>query len=177
MRPIGHVGGALVMTAIVVTMLDDAAVLWFTAVTVLASVLPDIDLYLPYVSHQGVIHTYPVMFLVSITGGVVATGVAAAFSGGGNTGSERVSENPMLTFVLATGAMILGTFTHITLDAVAYRETFTGPPVEPLWPLTGWVPRINIFPPHAPMWNYGFFIVGVVLWLVAAGVARRRLQP
>ena len=174
MRPIGHAGGALVLTAIVIWALDEPAGLWFTAVAVLASLLPDIDLYLPYFLHQGVIHTYPVMFLVSIAGGLVAAGVAAAGPSRGNTDSGTVSTSPTRAFTLTAGAMVLGTFSHVTLDIVAYRESFTGKPVEPLWPFTDWVPRINVFPPDAPTWNYGFLALGVALCLVVFGAKRRR---
>lgn len=174
MTPIGHIGGALVLIAIVLLTLDDTAVLWFSAVAVSASVLPDIDLYLPYFPHQGVIHTYPAMFLVSIAVGFLAASVAAVLSDDGNADLENTLEDPRRTFVLTTGAMILGTFTHVTLDAVAYRESFTSMPVEPLWPFTNWVPRINIFPPQAPVWNYGFLVLGVAMWLIVVGTTQRR---
>lgn len=174
MRPIGHVGFALIPAAIVVLTLDEPAVLWFTAVAVPASLLPDVDLYLPYFLHQGVVHTYSVMFLASIGSGIVAAGVAAAVSGRGDSDSERIRKSPTGAFVLTLGAMVLGTFSHVTLNVVAYRESFTSKPVEPFWPFTDWVPRINVVPPDAPAWNYGFLVLGVALWLVVFGLKRRR---
>lgn len=174
MRPIGHIGFALILTAIVVSTLDEPAVLWFTAVAVPASVLPDIDLYLRQFLHQGVIHTYSVLFFVSVTGGLVTAGVAAAIADRGHSDPANISKSPKKAFVLTTGAMVLGTFSHVTLDVVAYRESFTSKPVEPLWPFTDWVPRINVFPPHASAWNYGFLILGVALILVVFGAKRWR---
>jgi hypothetical protein len=173
-RPVGHVGGALILIAIVSLTLDESQALWFTAISVPASLLPDVDLYLPYFPHQGVVHTYSVMFLVSIAGGFLAAGVVATLSDDRRAVSEHVVEDPKWAFTLTVGAMILGTFTHVTLDILAYRESFTGLPVEPLWPFTDWVPRIEIFPPRAPLWNYGFLIVGIVLWLSVVGMKRRR---
>lgn len=172
MRPIGHIGGAFVLTAIVISTLDDSAVLWFTAVAVAGSLFPDIDFYLPHFLHQGVIHTYSVMLLVSVASGLLAAGVAAMISGREDSVSEMRAAHARGVFILTTGAMVLGTFSHITLDAVAYRESFTSLPVEPLWPLTDWVPRINLFPPHTPAWNYGFLIIGAALWLIVFWVKR-----
>lgn len=181
MRPIGHAGFGLVLTAIVVSTMDEPAILWFTAVAVPASVLPDVDLLLPMFLHQGVIHTYPVMLLASVAVGLVAAGAVAAIarrknSDGRNAsrGPKRISRSPMRAFGLTTGAMVLGTFSHVTSDVVAYRESFTSKPVEPLWPFTDWVPRINVFPPDAPAWNYGFLFLGVALWLAVLATERRR---
>ena len=176
MRPIGHLGGALALTAIVMWSLDVSDVPWFTAVVVPASLLPDIDRTFPYVYHQGVVHTYPVMLLVSVAVGLVAAAVAVVSlpPDRASRASERMITSAGEAFVLTTGAMLLGTFSHVTLDLVAYRETFTRPPVEPLWPFTDWVPRINVFPPEATVWNYGFLVLGVALWLVVFEVKRPR---
>ena len=175
MRTIGHVGSALVPAAVVVSTLDEPSALWFTAILVPASLLPDVDLYLPHVLHQGVVHTYPLMFLVSVTVGLVVAGAATGLSGVRDPDSEKISENPIRAFGLTAGALTLGTFTHLTVDLVAYRETYTSPPVEPLWPFTDWVPRINVFPPNATAWNYGVLVLGVALWAVAfVRVTRRR---
>ena len=176
MRHIGHVGGALVLITIAVSTLDEPAAFRFTAIAVLASLLPDIDKHLPYVLHQGVIHTYSIMFFVSIVSGLIAAGVAAAITSREYFGIEKILKSPKKAFVLTTSAMILGTFSHVTLDVVAYRESFTSMPVEPLWPFTDWVPRINVFPPHAPMWNYGFLLVGIILWLVVFWAKRWRRE-
>lgn len=174
MQSIGHVGGGLVLTAIVLLTSDDAPPLWFTAVAIPASVLPDIDLYLPVFVHQGVVHTYSVLVLVSIAGGLLAASVATAWSADAPPAAGHVLENPRRTFVLTTAAMITGTFSHVTLDMVAYRESFTSMPVEPLWPFTDWVPRVNIIPPHAPLWNYGLFALGVAMWVTVVGATRTR---
>lgn len=173
MQLIGHVGFALALAAIVVSTLDEADGLWFAGIVVPASVLPDLDHHAPYVLHQGIVHTYSVMFLVSVAVGLIAAGVAAAVSHEGDPGSGLTPARPRGAFVLTTGAMLLGTFSHVTLDVLAYRETFTGPPVEPLWPFTDWVPRINLFAPHAPRWNYVFLVLGVALMMGAFGVSRR----
>lgn len=173
MNHMGHVGGALILTAIVVSTLDELAVMWFTGVAVAASLLPDIDLHLPYFLHQGVIHTYPVMALVSVAVGLAAAGVAAATSGRGNSDRGDPLSDPKRAFSLVTGAMILGTFSHVTLDLVTYKETFYSKPVEPLWPFTDWVPRINVFPHNPLARNYAFLAIGVVLW-VAVVVTKRR---
>lgn len=173
MRPIGHVGGGLVLTAVGMWTLDEPYLLWFTAVTVAGSLLPDVDLYLPMVLHQGIVHTYSVMFLVSIAGGLVAAGVATAYASRPNAPTRKRSKSPKRVFVRTSGAMTLGTFGHVTLDVVAYRESFASTPVEPLWPFTDWVPRINVFPPNAPAWNYGFLLFGIALWLVVFGANRR----
>ena len=174
MKHIGHLGGALALTAIVIWTLDESDGLWFTAVVVPASLFPDVDYHLPYVYHQGVVHTYPVMLLVSVAVGLLAAGVAESLPDRANSNSDMTPTRPRGAFVLTTGAMLLGTFSHVTLDVVAYRESFTSLPVEPLWPFTDWVPRINVFPPHAPAWNYGFLVLGVVLWLIVFWAKRRR---
>ena len=170
MNFVGHVGGALVLISLVLSMLDEPAALWFLAVSVPTSLLPDIDLYLPYFPHQGVVHTYPVMLLVSVAGGLIAVGLFAAIGGVREGDSDGRSIDLIEPFELTTGALVLGTFTHITLDVVAYQESFTTRPVEPLWPFTDWVPRINVFPPEAVLWNYGFLALGVGTWIVVYAV-------
>lgn len=164
MQPSGHVGGALVLVAVAVAVLGDRDAIRVTAIALVASLVPDLDLLLPYVRHQGLLHTYPFMLLVSVGAGTVAA--LYRFAAGHLTSGDGF---PSLwrALWLTAGAFVLGSYSHVTLDLIAYRETFVHPPVEPLWPFTDWVPRVNVFAPNSRLWNTGLLVVGVVAWLTA----------
>ena len=166
MRPSGHIGIGLVLIAVVIFRLDDSTALRFTALAVPASLLPDVDVFLP-VPHQGVLHTYPVMFLVSVVGGILIAGSNAVLGRIRDAEDDAGGVTPGEAFTLSAGAFLLGTVGHITLDLVSYRESLHGRPVEPLWPFTEWVPQVNLFPADPLLWNLGFLGLGVAAWVAA----------
>lgn len=156
----------MVLIAVVIFWLDDSTALKFTALAVPASLLPDVDVFLP-VPHQGVLHTYPVMLLVSVVVGMLTAGSNAVLGRRRDAEDDVVGVTPGEAFMLSASALLLGTVGHITLDLVSYRETLHGRPVEPLWPLTDWVPQVNLFPANPLLWNLGFLGVGVAAWVAA----------
>lgn len=171
MQPSGHVGGALVLLAVAMWRLDEPVALGFTAVGLPASLLPDVDAFLPYVVHQGKVHTYAVMFLASVGVGLLSAALYAAVTGAADLEPEDRSVTPERAFALATLALLVGTFTHVTLDVIAYPETLFAPPVEPFWPFTDRVPRVDLFRPNSVV-NSLLLALGLGAWLAVYATKR-----
>jgi MFS family permease len=113
---------------------DRRAAATFVGLAVIASLLPDIDLWLTELfpaefHHHGVTHTVVFAVLASVVGGALVAWLLAGPIDDW-TDSERFDWRSL--FVLSTGAFLAGNRSHIVADVLSAPDTST--PIEPFWP-------------------------------------------
>ena len=72
MYPIGHFGMALLFAAPVAAVLHPRTQTGFTVYTLIAAWTPDLDMYIPGLTHAGITHTVTFAVIAGITGGILA---------------------------------------------------------------------------------------------------------
>ncbi|WP_158055797.1 metal-dependent hydrolase [Halorussus halophilus] len=146
---LGHYGVALLLYAPVggwllttgnpsLAILGGAAVLWLTMV-------PDLDVRVPFVSHRGPTHTLP------FVGGVAAL----VWFGGTAAGLGSVALGPTDVRTFAAGVVALSLSAHLLADVL------TPMGVAVLWPLSGERYSLSVAPADSTLANYSLFALGV----------------
>jgi len=178
----GHLAFGLLFALPAWHVLDDRASIGFIALTVVAALLPDIDLWLQTLfpsefHHHGVTHT--VLFAVgaSLVGGTVVAGLLRQrvddWIDDEHVGTRRL-------FRIAAVAVLAGTLSHVFADILSAPDIST--PIEPFWPFFAMPWTIDLVWYNAVWINYGFFAVMVVTHVVVAYLTtpvdrRHRLRP
>jgi len=154
----------------------------FVALAVVASLVPDIDLWLVaafpnQVHHHGVTHTILFVTCASIAGAAV---VAVVFADrlDGWVVTERVDRKRAFLFSLL--AFLAGSLNHVFADMLSAPDIST--PIEPLWPLVDGSWGIDLVWYNAWWINVGFLAAMVVAHIIAAysmtpPARRRQLNP
>lgn len=131
----GHIAFGLLFALPAWFVWDDRASVGFIALAVVASLFPDIDLWLSNwfpgaVHHHGVTHT---VLFVTITSLVVGAVIAGSFSRRIEDwiGSERFDRSRL--FVFSTVGLLAGGLSHLTADILSAPDIST--PIEPFWPV------------------------------------------
>ena len=147
---------------------NDRRSIGFVTLAVVASLVPDLDLWLVAVfpnaiHHHGVTHTVLFVLGTSAVGAALMTG---AFSDRIDkwVATERV--DPGQVFSLAFFALLAGGLSHVFADMLSAPDIST--PIEPLWPLVNGSWGIDVVWYNAWWINFGFLAVMVVAHVVAA---------
>jgi len=131
-------------------------VLIFLGFVLPAAMVPDIDLYVPWLAHHGPTHSILFAVAVGIVGGAVTTLVTMWWSGRAGRSEEF---RPML-YAFSTGALLVGGLSHVFMDMLSNSQA--GQPVNPFWPFFG--KPFHLYVIHhfsAPIWN-GFLLLGAL---------------
>jgi hypothetical protein len=177
----GHLAFGLLFALPAWWVLDDRASVGFVALTAVAALLPDIDLWLAMVfpaqvHHHGVTHTVLFAGGASLVGGAVVAGLLCrqvdSWIG------ERVGARAL--FISAAVAVFAGTLSHLSADMLSAPDIST--PIEPFWPLFAKPWSVDLVWYNATWINYGFFAVMVTVHVVVAYLTtptarRHRLNP
>jgi hypothetical protein len=121
-----------------------------------AAMVPDVDLYVPWLAHHGPTHTILFVVAVGIVGGAVTTLVATWWSGWSG-GSEAF--RPTL-YAFSTMAFLVGGLSHVFIDLLSNSQA--GQPLNPFWPF--FEKPFHLYAIHhfsAPIWN-GFLLLGAI---------------
>lgn len=176
MYPIGHLAIGLLLSAPFVLALPPRTGTRFTVFALVASVVPDLDVFLPYVHHHGVTHTFGFALALGAGGLLLFVGASALLSAVG-VGSTVLFRR---VFVYYSFALALGTVGHVLADSLMLLTTTQ--PVSPLWPVSGIAVQTETLHYGNTGRNLGLFGVGLGAHAVAvsSSVGRngvRWLQP
>lgn len=161
---------------------NDRASVAFIALAVVASLLPDIDLWLvelfpDEIHHHGVTHTVLFVTVASVVGAAV---VAGLFTGWIDEwiDSERFDRSHL--FVFSFWGLLAGSLSHVFADMLSAPDIST--PIEPLWPVVDGSWGIDLVWYNAGWINVGFLTVMVgthvaVAYLTTPAERRRWLLP
>ena len=140
----------------------------FIAVTAVAALFPDIDLWLSrlfpgVVHHHGVFHTVVFVALVSVVAGeLVSTTLVRPIDRW--VGFDRFDVGSLFTF--AAGAVFLGGISHLFADSLSAPDIASS--IEPFWPFFDKPWSLDLIWYNSPWWNVGLLIVAVLAHLVLA---------
>lgn len=164
----GHIAFGLLFSLPAWLLWDDRASVGFIALAVVASLLPDIDLWLSRwfpdaVHHHGVTHTVLFVTIASLVVGAVLTGVFRSRIDDW-VGSERFDTASL--FVFTTAGFLAGGLSHLLADILSAPDIST--PIEPFWPVYARPLGIDLVWYNAAWINVGFLSVMVVTHVALA---------
>ncbi|HMB50905.1 MAG TPA: metal-dependent hydrolase [Natronoarchaeum rubrum] len=170
MYPIGHLGVALVLSAPFVAVLRPRIATRFTVLALLASTIPDLDLFVPGVAHHGVTHTLGFAVAVGLVG--LASLACASTLTSTNNSVSNLSVPP--TAVYYAFALSLGVFGHVVGDVLMLLPATQ--PVSPLWPISHAPLRVETLHYGNTVRNLGTFCAGLGAHVVAVGWSGRGVR-
>ncbi|WP_247729274.1 metal-dependent hydrolase [Halovivax limisalsi] len=178
----GHVAFGLLFALPAWFVWDDRASVAFVGLAVVASLVPDIDLWLRRVfpgaiHHHGVTHTVLFVTVASLVVGAVLTGLLGEQVDDW-IGGEQFDASSL--FVFSTLGFLAGGLSHLVADILSAPDIST--PIEPLWPVVSEPVGIDLIWYNAAWINVGFLSVMVGVHIVLASVTtpvdhRYRLRP
>ncbi len=160
---VGHLGMALVWLAPAWFVIDrPKTAATFVGVGFWFGLLPDIDLYLrrafPTVKHHGVIHTVLAVTLIAAVLGPLVGWILKSALDDSEWFSEDAEEHALsLGFVMVWVAGL----SHIFADMLSAPDIAEA--IEPFWPLYSQVVAFDVVWYTANWFNWGLFLVGIVL--------------
>lgn len=172
--PLGHLGMALLFAAPVAVLLDRKTATGFSLFVLVTALLPDVDTYVPFLTHHGATHTIAFAVVAGPVGGLlIAGGLVALRAATDSAALRRLS--PTRVFLLGGLAVSVGALSHVVSDLLVVL-----PGTEPIplfWPVVGEKYEIAVVHLGGPVRNAGLFVGGllahmVVSWRVANGGAR-----
>jgi hypothetical protein len=164
----GHIAFGLLFAVPAWFLWDDRASVVFIGLAVVASLLPDIDLWLSRwfpdaVHHHGVTHT---VLFVTVSSVVVGGVLAGLFSSQIDDwiGSEQFDTRSL--FIFLTVGFLAGGLSHVFADILSAPDLSTA--IEPFWPVYNQPLGIDLVWYNAAWINVGFLSVMVVTHVVLA---------
>jgi len=156
---LGHLAIGLLCTVPAWVYWKEEVAFTFVAVVLSTVVIPDIDLYLPWVSHHGPTHTVLFVGIVAIAGGAVFERFAPRFLRDELRDDLRRAV-PLGLFGFAAGALLVGGASHVFVDSLSTSPA--GQPITPLWPLVETTSSVHVLRRFsAPIWNGIPFALGL----------------
>lgn len=178
----GHIAFGLLFALLAWFLWDDRASIGFIGLGVIASLFPDIDLWLSrwfpdVVHHHGLTHTVLFVTVVSVVVGAVLAGLFSSQIDDW-VGSEKFDTSSL--FVFSTMGFLAGGLSHLFADILSAPDIST--PIEPFWPLFTQPVGIDLVWYNAAWINVGFLSVMVVTHIALAYLTtpanhRYRLLP
>lgn len=169
---LGHLASVLLATVPVWVRWRDRPALSFIGLALVAALVPDIDMYLPWVTHHGVTHTLLFVGTVALAGAAVAAVAApkrfARWSPGEPT---RATHRTLFGFVFA--ALLLGGSVHLLMDMLSTAASQRA--IHPFWPVAE--KPFSVYVIHSfstPTWNSLPFLLAVIFHAVVARATGRQ---
>lgn len=158
---LGHLAAGLLCSVPAWLYWREEVAFTFVAVVLSAVVAPDIDLYLPWVSHHGPTHTVLFATAVAVVGGAVFARFAPLFVRDELRDDLRRAV-PLGLFGFAAAGLLIGGLSHVFLDSLS--TSTAGNPIAPFWPLVKTKSSVNLLRHFsAPIWNGIPFALGLAL--------------
>jgi len=156
---LGHLAVGLLCTVPAWVYWRDEVAFTFVTVVLGAAIVPDIDLYLPWVRHHGPTHTVLFVAIVAIVGGAVFARFAQR-SLRYELRDDLRRAAPLGLFGFAAGALLVGGVGHVFVDSLS--TSTAGQPITPFWPLVETTSSVHVLRRFsAPIWNGIPFALGL----------------
>jgi formate/nitrite transporter FocA (FNT family) len=178
----GHIAFGLLFAVVAWFIWDDRASVAFVALAVVASLVPDIDLWLSKlfpaeVHHHGVTHTVLFVTIASLVGGAILAGLFSRRIDDWIE-SERFGRSSL--FVFLSGGFLAGGLSHLVADMLSAPDIST--PIEPFWPFFDKPWAVDVVWYNATWINFGFLGTMILVHLALAYLTtppdhRYRLLP
>lgn len=164
----GHIAFGLLFALPAWFLWDDRASVGFIVLAAVASLLPDIDLWLvklfpAQIHHHGLTHTVLFVTIASLVGGAILAGL---FSRRADNWIESERFDTYSLFVFSSVAFLTGSLSHLVADMLSAPDIAT--PIEPLWPFFDKSWSLDLLWYNAMWINAGFISVMIVLHLALA---------
>jgi inner membrane protein len=123
------------------------------------ALVPDNDVWIPFIKHRGITHT-------------LIFGIPQAIIVGGLIGSVATVtyQSVAVGIVLGMVAAVVGFLSHLVGDALTVGSGKYG--INPLWPLSEWEFRIGLTNSGSVIWNQGLLFLGIGALLAGFSVVR-----
>ena len=162
---LGHIAMGLLWGAPAWFLWESRVSLAFIGFVLLTVMLPDIDIYLPWVVHHGVTHTILFVAVSAVLGGtllgVVTTPVLRRWWR--RSEHEPVSRLSIYGFVVS--GLFVGGSSHLFIDMLS-AGAGGNPPLEPFWPVFAKPFSVDFIYYSSFRWNGGLLVVALLLHVV-----------
>lgn len=164
----GHIAFGLLFAVGAWFLWDDRASVAFVCLAAVASLLPDVDLWLTKlfpaeIHHHGVTHTVLFAGVASVVGGALVVGLfGRRFDDW--IPSERFDQASLFVFV--TAGLLAGSLSHLVADMLSAPDI--AKPINPFWPFFDKPWAVDVVWYNAAWINVGFFVVMVVIHALLA---------
>lgn len=164
----GHIAFGLLFATVAWFLWDDRASVAFIGLVAVASLLPDIDLWLTKlfpaeVHHHGVTHTVVFVTVMSLIVGAILT---LLFGRRINNWIQSERFDRLSLFAFTSAAFLTGGLAHLVADMLSAPDIST--PIEPFWPFFDKPWSVDLVWYNAMWINLGFLSVMIVVHLALA---------
>lgn len=154
---------ALLFAAPVAAVLHPRTQTGFTVYTLIAAWTPDLDMYIPGLTHAGITHTVTFAVIAGIVGGILAA--VTVFAARKSTPERLVEQfDPMRVFAFVGVGLFIGVISHIVADFLVLVPGTR--PVSPFWPVSNQTYHFGITNLGAPIRNAVMILAGLALHAV-----------
>lgn len=171
MYPLGHVGLALLVSAPVAVFLKPKAATSFSVLVLVVALVPDVDTYVPGLTHHGITHTVTFALAVGVVGGALLAGGVAIY--------RRRSDAIVVQRLTSTRVFLLGGFglfcgilSHVIGDLLIVLPGTE--PIPVLWPLSNVRYEFKVIPLGAPLRNAALFVGGLAVHALISWRVKRK---
>ena len=173
MYPLGHLGLALLLIAPIIIFFKPKTATGFSVFVLMVALLPDIDTYIPFLTHHGVTHTVAFSLAAGIIGGVFLAGGAVALRA---VSDASIFQQLAPTRILVLGglAIFCGVLSHVVGDLLLIL-----PGTEPIplfWPISSKKYEFQVIPLGGPLRNAALFIGGLLIHTLISWRAEQRMK-
>ncbi|RBI59122.1 hypothetical protein DMJ13_23390 [halophilic archaeon] len=145
----------------------------YTLIVLLAAMAPDLDRYLPYVTHHGLTHTFAFAIIIGFIGGIIATIGILVY--------HRIAGPPRFSFLIprhvllyTTVALFTGSASHVVADIFVMLPGTQ--PVSPFWPVNPQHFHIELIPLGAPLRNGLLFLIGILTLAAVCSIQSKNIS-
>lgn len=175
---LGHLALGLLCAAPAWFLFEGRASPAFVGLVLSAAMVPDVDLYLPWVIHHGVTHTVAFVVFVSLVAAALLVSVALPALERWHRRHDELWEPPPSLYAFGVGALLVGGLSHVAADMLS--TSVSGLAVEPFWPFFEKPFSVYVIESYsAPRWNGVPFLAAMLVHVVlyVRSGASMRLAP
>lgn len=157
---IGHVAMALLLSAPAWVRWDGRVSLVFVGYALLTAMVPDVDLLVPGLAHNGPTHSVTFVAAVALIGGAVLAVAAEPILTRWWFEDERRLPARSTLYAFSAGALLVGGLSHLLADVLATAPA--GQALAPLWPFLDSQLSVNVLAWFDdPAWTLSFLVIVV----------------
>lgn len=162
---LGHVAMGLLWAAPVWVLWERRISLAFIGLVLLTVMVPDVDLYVPGITHHGIFHTVVFVAIAALLGGTLVSALATGMLRRWWRESEHEMVSPAFVFRFVVVALLIGGLSHLFIDMLS-AGAGGNPPLEPFWPVLTKPFSIDFIYYSSFRWNGGLLVAALALHAV-----------